>query len=143
MEEFLMLDRIKPTPGARRAGLATAAVLGLGAALLPSTASAAATPQAVRPFDGWCGEIPTTDDGEPAYFTADNVNIRVGPSTSCDVWYDQDTTSDSVYVHCLTTDSAGNTWFWLTDDHNGLTIGGWAIGWYIDLAYPDGYVASC
>jgi hypothetical protein len=138
-----MFHHMNPTPRARRARLAAVAALGLGAALLPSAASAATTPQAVRPLDGWCGEIPTTDDGEPATFTIDNVNIRTGPSTACDAWYNQDTTSDYVYAHCLTTDSAGNVWFWVTDDHNGLTVGGWAIGYDVNLGYPDGYVANC
>ena len=81
-----------------------------------------------------CGSNPTYNTNTGASFTANGVNIRTGPSTSCaskGVGYE----TNSVTVHC---DDPDTGWFYLTDNSTGVT--GWSSPSYV--TFP-GTTGSC
>jgi hypothetical protein len=86
-----------------------------------------------------CSWKPANNSNAPGVFQQQGVNIRSGPSTSCNVIYGEGYTGQSVTIHCGTSTSQ-NVWLYLTDNTTGVT--GWSEA---PLAQIDnGYsVAAC
>jgi hypothetical protein len=111
----------------------TAVGIALGAALVSAgavTANAATADSTAAPavVCGPAGNVGTTG---PAEFTANEVNIRKGPSTSC-IAVGQGNSGQKVTAYCMTLDSS---WTYLKDNATGVT--GWVDSEYTNWDPAD------
>jgi hypothetical protein len=91
-----------------------------GTAFAASPASASAAPAASVN----CSWSPANNSKAPGMFQQQGVNIRSGPSTSCDVIRGEGYEGQSVTIHCGTGTAQNQVWLYLTDNTTGVT--GWS-----------------
>ena len=105
----------------------------------PAVAAGPVFASAVRPATN-CSWSPVTDSNVPGVFQAEGVNIRSGPSTSCNVIYGEGYPGQTVAIRCGVSNLQGQVWFYISDYTTGVT--GWSEAPLAQINGPYS-VAAC